>query len=129
MIEVSIKHLEGLNFMADVKIVEPREKRNGVYVEYVDERLLDSSLEFKFILRAIGMRQVGEAFEKRAYIYGFYPWGYWQYKVIRHLARVYWMLLLWLYDNARMFKQIPPAEMFSWKYFTPYTWFKRGNPL
>lgn len=124
MIEVSVKHLEGLNFIVDVKIVEPREKKNGVYIEYVDRRTLYESPVFKFILRAFGMRQIGEAPERHAYIYAFHPWGYWQYKMIYLLIKAYLMSLWWLYGNARIFKQIPPAEMFSWKYFTLYIWCK-----
>ena len=47
MIAVSINHLEGLNFIADVKIVEPREKENGVFIERIAEDLIKKSPEFK----------------------------------------------------------------------------------
>lgn len=124
MIEVTVKYLEGLNFIADIKIVEPREKRNGVFIEYVDKKLLREAPEFKHILRAFGMRKTGDCLERGADIYTFYPWGYLQYKVIHLLVKVYWKAIFWLYNNARMFKQIPSGEMFSWSYFTPYTWVK-----
>lgn len=121
MIEATTRTVEGVRFIADAKIVEPREKRNGVYVESVTRGLLGNS-ELGAILTGFGMRKVGEDWSRDCIIYAFYPWGYWQYKVVRHLLRAYWWSTWFLYDNARVFKGIPPGEMFSWRYFTPYRW-------
>jgi len=124
MVAISINHLEGLNFIADVKIVEPREKKNGVFIEYVKRDIRLKSPELHLILKAFGMRKVGEEYEMDSDIYTFYPWGYAQYKFIHFWLKIHWRIIHWLYDNGRMFKQIPSGEMFSWSYFTPYVWVK-----
>jgi len=125
MLEISVRYLEGLNFHMDIKVIEPREKLNGVYVEYLDNRTLHSSPEMPLILKAIGMKRAGYCLERDTEIWAWQPWGYIQYRLIHWFIKTYWWLLRWLYDNARMFKQIPPGTMFSWKYFTPYTWLRR----
>ena len=122
MIEITTKTVDGVNFIFDFKIVEPRDKEYGLSIEYVDWRC---EKEVKPILYALGLRRIGERLERAVSIYAFYPWGYFQYKLIIGLARIYWRVIAWLYDNARLFKQIPEYERFSWKYFTPYTWLKR----
>ena len=124
MIEVSINHLEGLNFIADVKIVEPREKENGVFIERIEGNLAKKSPEFISIIKAFGMRKVGRSVVTDTDVYTFYPWGYFQYRLVHFWFRIYWEAIRWLYNNARMFKAIPQGEMFSWSYFTPYIWIK-----
>ena len=125
MLEMSIKYLEGLSFHMDIKVVEPREKLNGVYVEYLDSWLLHNSQEMPLILKAIGMKKVGYRLETLQEVWAWQPWGYTQYRLIHWFIKAYWWLLRWLYNNTRMFKRIPPGQIFSWKYFTPYTWIKK----
>ena len=123
MIEVSVHYLEGLTFIADIKVVEPREKEKGVYVEHVDWRISADPVT-RVILKAYGLRRVGTGLVDRTDVYTFYPWGYWQYKAVHQVFRGYWWMVRFLYDNARLFKAIPPQEIFSWGYFTPYVWLK-----
>ena len=125
MIEVTTKTLDGVSFLTNAKIVEPREKRNGVYVELVSERMYRNT-EMGVILKGFGLRKVGHDLACDYDIYTFHPWGYWQYRVVRYLLRAYWWLIRFLYDNARMFKEIPPSNRFSWSYFTPYVWVRNA---
>ncbi len=119
---------EGVRFCSKVEFVEPYEYKNGVRIEKVSIRLHDRVPETVLLLNSLGLRRVGIDPCYDAYIYASYPLGYIQYKLIRHLLTGYWWLMKFLYNNARMFKQIPPAECFSWRYFTPYTWVKKLIP-
>jgi len=121
MIETSVRHRENLNFIYDIKIVEPREKRNGVYVELVKYKYMTS--EMTTILKAIGMRYSGEDELTDSSVYTFYPWGYYQYILMRKILKAYWWFIKVLYYNARFFQPVEVGEKFSWKYFTPVSWF------
>jgi hypothetical protein len=123
MIETTIKQVDGLNFVIDVKLVPPFEYRNGVRVELVSSRMSVEAPEFKLILTALGFELVDFDGCTNSYIYAQLPYRFIQYKVARFLLRFYWWSIRSLYDNARMFKQIPQGERFSWRYFTLYVWF------
>ena len=125
MIESTIDTIDGVHFLKDIKFVDPYEYENGVHIEKVSRRLLDKAPETEGILKVMGMREVGIDYCLDAVIYARYPMGYFVYKATHHLLRGYWWLIRFLYNNARMFRQIPEAECFSWKYFTPYVWFKK----
>lgn len=124
MLQMSVKYLEGLNFHWDIKIVEPREKQNGVYVEFIDRNLLRQSPELAVIFKAIGLHKVDEHFESFTDVYAWGRWGKLRFSLIRLLILAYWRTLYFLYDNGRVFKEIPPGQCFSWRYFTPYTWLR-----
>ena len=116
---------EGVRFISSVKFAEPYDYENGVRVEKISKRLLDQVPETALLLNSLGLRKVGKDLWFDAYVYASYPLGYIQYKIVRHILMGYWWLMRFLYNNARMFKQIPSGGCFSWRYFTPYTWFKR----
>jgi len=124
MITTKVKVLEGVRFRIDVSLEEPFEYRHWVRVEKVSRRLLDNSKEFRIILKALGFREVEEEPWTDSVIFAQYPVCYIRYKAVQFLVNSYWKILLFLYDNARLFKRIPEGEQFSWRYFTPYTWFK-----
>lgn len=119
---------EGIRFLGKIRFCEPYDYENGVRVEKVTRRFLEQSPELSHILRTLGLRKVGFDFCYDANVYAHYPMGYVQYKVTHHLFTGYWWLVRFLYNNARIFQQIPPAECFSWRYFAPYVWIKKlGN--
>lgn len=121
MIEVSVKYVDGVQFLDKVKIKPPYEYRNGVRVELVSGKMADYPL-IKKTLKSLGLKKVDRELRRRVDIYASYPVNFIRYKVIMFLWRCYWVTVWWLYDNARMFKQIPEAQVFSWRYFTPYVW-------
>lgn len=121
MIVTTVEEVDGVRFIASVRIIEPREKRNGVCVELVS-RMISDDTGIGAILKGFGMKNVGRDLYQDVDIYAFYPWGYCQYKIAQYLFKAYWWLIRFLYDNARLFKEIPPGEMFSWRYLTPYRW-------
>lgn len=124
MIETTIRSVDDVNFISDIRILEPDGRRNGIRVHYISFRLEDNAPQLISAIHALGLRKVGEDFRRGVSLYAQYPLPWAFYKVIRGIMRVYWGCLCWLYDNARVFKQIPHQETFSWRYFTPYTWFK-----
>ncbi len=124
MILTTVKTIEGVQFISDIEIVEPREKIHGVYVELIGYNLSHSAKELPSILHKLGLRHTGYDINRDSYIYAFYPWGYYQYKIMRVILKAYWWSLWFLYNNTRVFKEIPHNEVFSWHYFTPYVWVK-----
>ena len=122
MIEITTDEIEGVKF---IKLVEPIERRCGV--EKVSCRLLTSEMEFA--LKINGFRR-GEFIPfMDAYEYIQYPLPYYWYRTVNFILKGYWKALKFLYDNARLFKQIPEGECFSWRYFTPYVWFKNKSKI
>ena len=124
MITTEVKLLEGVRFIINVKLEEPFEHKYGVRIERISGRFLAESKEFRIILKALGFRKVEEEPWTDNIIYVQYPVCYIRYKAIQALINAYYKTILFLYDNARLFKKIPEGEQFSWRYFTPYTWFK-----
>jgi len=124
VITTEVKLLEGVRFIINVKLEEPFEHKYGVRIERISGRLLAESKEFRIILKALGFRKVEEEPWTDNIIYVQYPVCYIRYKAIQALINAYYKTILFLYDNARLFKKIPEGEQFSWRYFTPYTWFK-----
>ena len=125
MIEATESCIDGVRFIDNIRFCEPYLYENGVKVERVSERLLIEGRHIDLMLKALGLRRVGWDYCYRSAVYAHYPIGYVQYKAVRFLLQGYWRTIKFLYSNARMFKQIPEAECFSWRYFTPYTWFKK----
>lgn len=122
MITTKVKVLEGVKFQIDVSLEEPFEYRHGVRVEIINHRYEDKTTYI--ILKALGFRFVEyEPWTDNA-IYIQHRIPYLRYKLVKNLIKAYWATLVFLYDNARIFKKIPEGEQFSWEYFTPYTWFK-----
>ena len=117
MIEIIEREVEGVRFIVDLKIQEPDFKVGGVGVHRVSQRFIgDSSCNPE----SWGLRKVGYDASWRAFEYA--AKGYLLVKLIRVVNKAYWHTLRFLYDNVRMFKQIPGGEAFSWRYFTPYVW-------
>jgi len=125
MIEITVKYVDGVRFVDSWKVVEPIEVRHGVQIERVSRQLLEASPGAESFLKMIGLKRVEVEPWTDVYIYAFYPMSWLWLEFIRRASCVYWRILRWLYNNARMFKQIPEGEMFSWRYSTPYTWLKR----
>ena len=125
MIQISQDYVDGVSFISDIKIIEPFGYENGVQVERISNNCLKSST--RRILKALGMRKVsdGQMFDRDCEIWVAYPVNYYRYKMTHCLLRGYWKTVRFLYDNARIFKAIPPGECFSWRYFTPYVWYKQ----
>jgi len=116
---------EGVSFISKVEFVEPYEYENGVRVEKVDRRQIEGVPETVLLLNSLGLKRVGFDYSWDAYVYTPYPIGYIQYKIAQHILTGYFWLVKFLYNNARMFQQIPVGTQFSWKYFTPYAWLRR----
>ena len=124
MIEITVDEIEGTRFLKDFKLVEPLEKRHGVVVERVSCRELQDE-NFNLALKLMGFRRGELIYWYDAYEYVQYPIPYYWYRAVNLFLKCYWKVLKFLYDNARLFKQIPEGECFSWRSFTPYVWFKK----
>lgn len=120
---------EGVRFLSRVRFTEPYDYENGVRVEKVSKRTIEQAPETTMILNGLGLKKVGFDYHWDAYVYAGYPLGYTQYKIARHVLTGYWWLMRFLYNNARIFQQIPSGTPFSWKYFTPYVWVKKARKL
>ena len=113
---------EGVMFLSKLRFIKPFDYENGVRVEKINGRLLRQVPGYKIMLNMLGLRKVGVDPYLDADTYALYPWGYIQYKAVQHILTGYWWLMRFLYNNARMFQQIPTGTCFSWRYFTPYVW-------
>lgn len=116
---------EGVRFITSMKFVEPYDYENGVHVEKISRRLLAQAPEISLLLNGMGLRRVGTDPCLDAVVYAEYPLGCIQYKIASHVLIGYWWLMRFFYNNARMFQQIPPAQYFSWRYFTLYVWVRK----
>ena len=125
MITTMIDEVDGVRFYTNIKILEPDYRKFGVGLHWVSDRLIDNEPEVLRYLKAVGLRETEYDISMRAFGYAQYPLHYLHFKVVEFLFKRYWWCIRWLYDNARVFKQIPPNETFSWKYFTLYCWYKR----
>ncbi len=127
MIETTINEVDGVRFYSGIRILEPDDTIGGFSVHYISDRVAMREDAFMRGIKVLGLRKVGRdaAIEGGSDAYAQFPTPYIPIKVIQFLLRVHWNAVYWLYDNARVFKQIPEAECFSWKYFTPYTWYRK----
>lgn len=125
MIETTVDTIDGVQFLKNIRILEPDDTIGGMGVHSIAWRLTAQAPELMRAIRALGLRRVGEDFCRAADQYAQYPMPYLPIKVVRFALKVYWKTIRWLYDNARVFKQIPEGECFSWSYFTPYVWYKK----
>jgi len=116
---------EGVRFMTDIQLVKPYEYRNGVMVELLSCSRLKDAPDIELSLRRLGFKRVGFDPDFDAYQYVRYPFGYIRYKIVSKLMKGYWWLMRFLYNNARMFQEVPRGERFSWRYFTPYVWMRK----
>ena len=127
MIETTISEVDGVRFYKNIKILEPDDTIGGMGVHYIPDRIAMRDDEFMRAIKAMGLKRVGRniAIRGGSDAYAQFPVPYIGIKVVQILLRVYWNTIYWLYSNARFFKEIPPSECFSWRYFTPYTWYKK----
>lgn len=116
MIEVTTDYIDGVMFY-QFRLLKPEQKKLGIGIHRVDWKLRDRHLSL------LGLRKVGQETYCRVDLYAsMYP--SYILSCIYFLERGYWKTIRFLYDNARLFKQIPQGERFSWRYFTPYVWVK-----
>ena len=120
MIEITIKYIDGVQFLDTFKIVS-WEKVDGVNAQLVSRKLINQSYT-NHIIRTLGLVKVGYDASMRADIF---VKKYGLSRLYLKLSKVYWRLVRFMYDNCRLFKQIPLGSEFSWRYFTPYTWIKK----
>ena len=125
MIEVAVSEIEGVQFYTNIKILEPDEWIAGMGIHRIHNKVVRGESQFMRAIKVLGLRRVGEQPEYKAGIYAQFPLPYIPIKVIQSWLKIYWWVIRFLYDNARIFQQIPPMYPFSWAYFTPYTWYKR----
>ncbi len=121
MIEVTIKEVDGVRFYKNIRILEPDTIENGVGVHRIVDRT-DPNLISS--IKMLGLRKVGRDPAYRSDLYAQYPMPYYKFKATEFLLKIYWNIVRWLYDNARMFKEIPHSDPFSWKYLTLYVWYR-----
>lgn len=123
MIETTIREVEGVKFLETVKIVS-WETRKGIPVQEVDAEVIGETW-WEGIRKMLMLEEVEYDFSRKTYIYAQRPVNDITYKVVEFIGRFYWKLMRFLYDECRVFKGIPAGEMFSWRYFTPYVWYRR----
>ena len=128
MIEVSVNEIDGVRFLRDIKILEPDKVEHGVGIHFIPLRCNYDDKEVLRAIRLLGLREVGFDLSRRAFEYAEYPMPFYWYKFVEFLLKAYWAVIRWLYDNARVFEQIPPNMQFGWSYFTPYVWYKKLKP-
>ena len=121
MIETTIRTIEGVQFIENIRILESDDKLHGVPVHRINSRVLEND-ELMRTIKAKGLREVGYDCERDEALYAQFPVNFFKAIILNTLFAEYWAIVRWLYDNARVFKQIPPGTMFSWRYFTPYCW-------
>ena len=125
MIETTVDTIDGVQFLKNVRILEPDDTVSGMGVHFIPDRATRYDHELMRAIRILGLRRVGRRVECMADLYAQFPVPFIGIKAVQFALRIYWVSIRWLYDNARVFKQIPENGCFSWKYFTPYTWFKK----
>ena len=118
MIETTLVTVDGETFLGTLKVLEPDRKWHGVGIHFVEKRLLERNPDFEGRLKALGLKQVHYAPERRAYFYT-QTLPAVIATVVEFFASKYWKSIWWLYIHARLFQEIPVAESFSWRYFTP----------
>ena len=123
MIEVTVGYVDGVKFITHMKLLQPDDTLNGVPIHEVDSEL-EKHPQVKESLRILGLHRVGFNYPRSASLYAEGLPRYITAVIVGGLLQVYWFLVRWLYDNARFFKQIPEYQPFSWRYFTPYSWFR-----
>lgn len=109
----------GRSFIDSVRVVPPIYREHGVHVELVSW-LMDKVPETQKMMSSLGFKRLGERPEDGAWVYVRQGRCALQYKVLESLHRAQLPILRWLYFHARLFQTIPPGEMFSWRYFTPF---------
>jgi len=124
MIEISVREEEGVRFIDKVKVVS-WEKRKGLPVQLIDELLLRVNPEMDRILKMLWLERVDEDENHPVVIYAQRPVNDLFYLLLKWWCGIYFKVIRFAYRELRVFKQIPPGEYFSWRYFTPYTWLKR----
>lgn len=125
MIETTIDEVDGVQFLKDIRILEPDDTVGGMGVYRIDDKTAVWNPEVMRAIKVLGLRRVGRQVEWRANLYAQFPIPFLPIKLVQFALRVYWATIRFLYDNARVFKQIPPNQCFSWTYFTPYVWFRK----
>tara|TARA_Y100000310_G_scaffold343107_1_gene449231 strand:- start:2835 stop:3221 length:387 start_codon:yes stop_codon:yes gene_type:complete len=125
VIETAIKTVDGVDFITNIRILEADDTIGGFSVHRISDCVIRREAHIMQAIKAMGFKRVGRDMRYRSDLYAQFPIPYIQIKIMQFVLRVYWNALWWLYDNARMFKEVSPTEAFSWKYFTPYVWYKK----
>lgn len=124
MIETTIKEVDGVRFFDSARIRETDGTINGVPVHFIQWREVDRNPEIIKLLQNLGLHKVGEDYNCARDYFAQWPFPGIFFIINTFLLKCYWKTLRFLYNNACMFRKIPDNEMFSWKYFTPYCWYK-----
>lgn len=127
MIEATIKEIDGVRFYSNIRILESDDTIGGFPIHYIPDRVSLQEPELIKAIKLLGLRKVGRNLVMcgGSDVYAQLPAPYIGVRIVQVLLRMYWGIIRWLYGNARFFKQVPEAECFSWRYFTPYAWFKK----
>ena len=123
MIEATVKEVDGVQFIDKVKIVS-WERKYGIPIQEVGAELFRES-RTRNILESLMLEEVDYDFARKTIYFAQRPVNDIVYRFIKFSISVYWHSLWFLHDNTGMFKQIPENECFSWRYFTPYVWYRR----
>lgn len=124
MIGATTRFVDGVQFIEGIRILEPDDTIGGIGVHLISWSIIDQAPEFMRAVKALGLRKVGEDICRAVDQYAPYPIPFLGIKLVQFALKVYWLSIWLLYDNARVFKQIPEGQCFSWSYFTPYVWYK-----
>ena len=126
MIETTISEVEGVRFYKNIRILGPDDTVGGMGVHIIPDRVMVRDPELMRAIRVLGLKRVGRDMCRAggSELYAQFPMPYFAIKVVQFALKIYWATIRWLYDNARVFKQIPESECFSWKYFTLYVWYR-----
>ena len=124
MIETTVNTVDGVMFYENIRLLEPDETIGGMGIHWIPDRVVRDEPELIRAIRALGLKRVGFDYCRDSFEYAHFPMPYIPIRLVQFSLRVYWKTLRWVYDNARVFKQIPANECFSWRYFTPYVWYR-----
>ncbi|KKN74709.1 hypothetical protein LCGC14_0387510 [marine sediment metagenome] len=127
MIVTTVKEIDGVKFLINIRILEPDDTIGGFPVHYISDRTTYRDTQFMLAVKLMGLKKVARAANigGGSDAYAQFPIPFIGIKVTQFLLRIYWHIIYLLYSNARFFKEIPQGECFSWRYFTPYVWFKK----
>ena len=122
MIEVTEKIIDGAKFYT-YSLSKPDIVIYGIPIYQLSDKILMGT-DVSSRLSALGLRFVAHYPACRYRLYAQYPIPYFRFKVLEFLARIYWAVLHFSYNNACLFRRIPEGECFSWKYCFFYCWYK-----
>lgn len=128
MIEITTSEVDGVRFYKGIRILEPDDRIGGFPIHFIPDVAVRDP-ELMRAIKVLGLKRVGRDLPSLSELYAQFPRAYIGVKLTQFMLSVYWGVIRWLYDNARVFKEIPPYEHFSWQYFTPYVWCRKVREL